>query len=95
MPRNRTLLGQRLGKLIHAIQREESELVGTEAWAAVRTVRENAEALLWSIRGHRDGRNFHDPTQLADRIGRDWVCSHPAVALAVEQAQAAWDEQFG
>jgi hypothetical protein len=94
MPRNRTLLDSRLGELIHAIQREESKLVGTEGWAAVRTIRESVEELLWSIRGQGDARNSHDHIQLADRIGRDWLHSRPAIALAVEQAQSAWDEQF-
>lgn len=94
MPRNRSQLDKKLGALIRAIQREESELVvGTEGWAKAHAIRENVKQILWTIRGHGDFADLHGHIQLADRIGRDWLHAHPAVVPAVELAQSAWDEQ--
>lgn len=97
MPRNRSQLDKKLGELIRAIQREESELVvGTEGWAKTHAICENVEQILWTIRGHGDFEDLRGHIQLADRIGRDWLGlhAHPAILPAVELAQSAWDEQF-
>ena len=83
MPRKRNPVGIAAGKLILAIQKEQSAMTGDEDVAVTRKILDRAHTLLQasrtsSVSNLLDGRSVHE------YLGADWIEVHPSVKASID-----------
>lgn len=83
MPRQRNPVGIATGKLILAIQKEQSGLTDDEDVAITRKILDRAHTLLQASRTSSvlsllDGRSLHE------YLGATWVAAHPSVQPSID-----------
>lgn len=91
MPRKRNPVGIAAGKLILAIQKEWSEVIGEPDAARAQKVMDRAHTLLQASRTSSVS-NLLDGRSVVEYLDPVWVEMHPAVRPSIEAFVAALSE---
>ena len=83
MPRQRNPVGIATGKLILAIQKEQSGLTDDEDAAITRKILDRAHTLLQASRTSSVS-NLLDGRSLQEYLGAEWVAVHPSVQPSID-----------
>jgi hypothetical protein len=86
MPKNGSMLGLALGRLLTVIQGEETRAVGSREWAATHAALERAEALYWAEKRAALDALLGGRT-LREQIGSAWLARHPRALPAIQDVE--------
>ena len=86
MPREASELERALGRLLTAIQSEETRAVDSPEWAPTHAILQRAEGLYWAAkrRSLRQALGAETPRVY---LGLEWLARHPRVLPAIQDLE--------
>jgi len=86
MPREASELERALGRLLTAIQSEETRALGSREWAPTHMTLGRAEGLYWAAKRRTLAQALGEQSPRA-YLGLDWLARHPRVLPAVQELE--------
>jgi len=87
MPREASKLERALGRLLTAIQSEETRAIDTPEWRRTHAILRRAEVLYWAAKKSTLGIALGEQSPRA-YLGMEWLARHPRVLPAIQDLES-------
>jgi hypothetical protein len=87
MPREASDIERAFGRLLTAIQSEETRAIGSPEWSATHGALARAESLYWAAKQSLLGPALAGRA-LREYLGLEWLARHPRTLPAIQEVEA-------